>query len=70
MDYIEIGQREGARLNRRPICRVSFGNGYYVSPTVFSETRLDMRTVQEEIFGPGGGASAFLHRRRSLEVSQ
>lgn len=54
MDYIEIGQREGARLETggQSLQGKSFGNGYYVSPTVFSETRPDMRIVQEEIFGP------------------
>ncbi len=50
LDYIEIGKQEGATLlcggNRldRP--------GYFVEPTIFTDTTPDMRIVQEEIFGP------------------
>jgi acyl-CoA reductase-like NAD-dependent aldehyde dehydrogenase len=52
--YINIGIEEGAKL-------IAGGadapegldpNGYYVSPTIFSEVRNDMTIAQEEIFGP------------------
>jgi 2,5-dioxopentanoate dehydrogenase len=50
LDYIEIGQREGAKLlvgglKARP-------DGYYVQPTVFDGVDVSMRIAQEEIFGP------------------
>lgn len=54
LGYIEIGQREGARL----LCggkRVAGGGlegGYFVEPTIFADTTPQMRIVQEEIFGP------------------
>ncbi|HEY1213405.1 MAG TPA: aldehyde dehydrogenase family protein, partial [Bryobacteraceae bacterium] len=54
MDYIEIGKEEGAML----LCggeRLTHGGldrGFFVSPAIFTDTRPDMRIVQEEIFGP------------------
>ncbi|CAH2713830.1 Betaine aldehyde dehydrogenase [Neobacillus rhizosphaerae] len=52
--YIEIGKQEGAILacggNR--IIDNGFENGFFVEPTIFTNTRPDMRIVQEEIFGP------------------
>ncbi|WP_040841327.1 aldehyde dehydrogenase family protein [Nocardia brevicatena] len=53
LGYIEAGTAAGARLlaggARRPD---GFEHGYYVQPTVFSETTPDMAIVREEIFGP------------------
>ena len=51
-DYIEIGQKEGAKL--------SFGGellkrdtpGFYLAPALFTEATNDMRISREEIFGP------------------
>jgi aldehyde dehydrogenase (NAD+) len=51
-DYIEIGQKEGAKL--------AFGGdllkrdtpGFYLAPTLFTEATNDMRISREEIFGP------------------
>ncbi|MCA9817256.1 MAG: aldehyde dehydrogenase family protein [Cyanobacteria bacterium HKST-UBA01] len=71
MDYIEIGQREGARLETggQSLQGKSFGNGYYVSPTVFSETRPDMRIVQEEIFGPVVVLQRFSTEEEALKLA-
>lgn len=48
--YIETGRREGGRI-------VTGGNrigdeGYFMQPTVVTDTRPDMTLVREEIFGP------------------
>ncbi|MBU8877510.1 aldehyde dehydrogenase family protein [Bacillus sp. FJAT-29790] len=50
LDYIEVGIKEGAtllcggnKLNRK---------GYFIEPTIFTDTTPEMRIVQEEIFGP------------------
>lgn len=56
LDYIRIGQEEGAVL--------AFGGGvrepgYYVEPTVFTGVTNDMRIAREEIFGPVVGIIAF-----------
>lgn len=48
--YIALGQQEGALLayaGDRPD-----GPGWFVSPTIFTGVRNDMRIAQEEIFGP------------------
>jgi aldehyde dehydrogenase (NAD+) len=52
-DYIEKGQKEGAKLvagGTEP--PGGFEKGYFVRPTVFSEVKPDMTIAQEEIFGP------------------
>ncbi len=51
--YITKGIDEGARI----ICGgvtppEGLENGYYVTPTIFSDVRNDMTIAQEEIFGP------------------
>lgn len=54
LDYIQIGKDEGATLlcggNR--ITEGELAKGFYVEPTIFSDTKPTMRIVQEEIFGP------------------
>jgi aldehyde dehydrogenase (NAD+) len=52
LDYISVGQREGAKL--------AFGGervkgdteGYYLAPTLFTDATNAMRISREEIFGP------------------
>ena len=54
LDYIEVGEREGARLATGG-ARVEEGacaDGHFVEPTVFADVDPDMRIAQEEIFGP------------------
>ena len=50
LDYIRIGQEEGARL----LCGGEVGQerGFYVQPTLFADVDNRMRIAQEEIFGP------------------
>jgi alpha-ketoglutaric semialdehyde dehydrogenase len=52
LDYIAIGQREGAKLRfgGQPL-RLEH-DGYYLQPALFTDTRPSMRINQEEIFGP------------------
>lgn len=49
--YIEIGQREGARL-RAGGTRAPQPKGFYVEPTVFVGVENRMTIAREEIFGP------------------
>ncbi len=50
MRYIDLGKQQGATVhlggNRQDSA------GYYVEPTIFTNTSPDMDIVQEEIFGP------------------
>ena len=54
LDYIEVGESEGARLvtGGERLEDGSLGDGYFVEPTVFADVEHDMRIAQEEIFGP------------------
>lgn len=52
LNYIKVGQEEGARLilgGKRP---EHLGKGYFVEPTIFDNVRPNMRIFREEIFGP------------------
>src|SRR5499433_2545086 len=49
--YIESGVRDGARIVTGGR-RVDQNGGYFVEPTVFTNTQPSMKIVQEEIFGP------------------
>jgi acyl-CoA reductase-like NAD-dependent aldehyde dehydrogenase len=53
-NYIKIGLEEGATpalLGQRPT-DPELAHGHYLSPTIFTNVRNDMRIAQEEIFGP------------------
>ncbi|KAI0040771.1 NAD-dependent aldehyde dehydrogenase [Auriscalpium vulgare] len=52
MDFIDSGKREGAKVH---IGGERHGDeGYWIQPTIFTDTKPDMRIVREEIFGPVG----------------
>jgi acyl-CoA reductase-like NAD-dependent aldehyde dehydrogenase len=53
-EYLEIGQKEGARLvTGGDTPDVPGGeDGFYIRPAVLADVRNDMRVAQEEIFGP------------------
>ncbi|UGA55837.1 betaine-aldehyde dehydrogenase [Vibrio sp. VB16] len=54
LDYIEIGQSEGATLLTGGTALQPEGcpNGYFVAPTVFTDCTDEMTIAKEEIFGP------------------
>jgi len=54
LEYVEIGQDEGATLETggERLTGGEYDDGYYVSPAVFSEVDNDSRLAQEEVFGP------------------
>ncbi len=54
LDYLEIGQKEGARLVTGGEIPVVAGgeNGFYMRPAVLADASNDMRVAREEIFGP------------------
>jgi acyl-CoA reductase-like NAD-dependent aldehyde dehydrogenase len=52
LDYIQIGQEEGARLvlgGKKP---GHLAKGYFIEPTIFDNVAPEMRIFREEIFGP------------------
>jgi aldehyde dehydrogenase (NAD+) len=57
LEYIEIGQKEGAKLltGGEELTGEGYDKGNFLTPTVFDEMTADMRIAQEEIFGPVTG---------------
>jgi len=54
LKYLEIGQKEGARLicGGKRMEGGAYDRGYFVQPTIFDHVKPNMRIAQEEIFGP------------------
>jgi acyl-CoA reductase-like NAD-dependent aldehyde dehydrogenase len=50
--YVEAGRREGAEVVAGGARPEKPDTGYYVAPTLLAGCRLEMKVVQEEIFGP------------------
>ena len=53
-DYIQLGVDEGAELvvDGRDFKLQGFEAGFFIGPNLFDHVKPDMRTYQEEIFGP------------------
>jgi malonate-semialdehyde dehydrogenase (acetylating)/methylmalonate-semialdehyde dehydrogenase len=54
MDYIELGVQEGAELvvDGRDFKMQGYENGFYLGGSLFDRVTPDMKTYQDEIFGP------------------
>jgi malonate-semialdehyde dehydrogenase (acetylating)/methylmalonate-semialdehyde dehydrogenase len=52
--YVEIGNKEGAKLivDGRNLKLQGYDNGYYMGGCLFDHVKKDMRIYKEEIFGP------------------
>ncbi len=66
-NYIESGLEEGASLATQP--RPAKQTGYFVSPTVLSDTSNEMKVVKEEIFGPVLVAAPFESIDEAIELA-
>ena len=53
-DYIRIGQEEGAELvvDGRDFSLQGYEKDFFIGPSLFDGVKKDMKTYQEEIFGP------------------
>ena len=67
LDYISIGQEEGARLVTGGLRAGT--RGYVVAPTVFDDVRPEMRISQEEIFGPVASVIGFDDEEEALAIA-
>jgi acyl-CoA reductase-like NAD-dependent aldehyde dehydrogenase len=52
LDYIQLGQSEGAQIRMGGQRVMSETGGYYIPATLFQNVQNNMRIAQEEIFGP------------------
>ena len=62
--YLEAGKQEGAPAIAGGKARE--GSGYFIEPTVFVDTRPNMKIVREEIFGPVVTAMPFTEMDEDL----
>ncbi len=65
--YFDIAEDEGAHIAAGG--ELIAGNGYYVTPTLFTAARADMRIAQEEIFGPVLTVIPFETEAEALEIA-
>ena len=59
LSYIDIGKKEGAKLAMGGATPKGLDKGCYVSPTLFTGVKNDMRIAKEEIFGPVTGVLTY-----------
>jgi len=71
MSYVEIGQKEGARLvaGGHRLDRGAHAKGWFHEPTVFADCHSNMRVAQEEIFGPVVSIIAIDSLEQGIEVA-
>ncbi len=69
LDYIQIGQKDGATLAVGGEKIAGPGGGCYVSPTLFTHADNQMRIAQEEIFGPVLTAIPFDNEQAALDIA-
>jgi aldehyde dehydrogenase (NAD+) len=68
-DYIEIGKKEGAKLEVGGELLKLKTPGYYLQPTLFTEATNQMRISREEIFGPVASVIRVKDYEEALAVS-
>jgi acyl-CoA reductase-like NAD-dependent aldehyde dehydrogenase len=71
LDYLEIGQKEGARLvTGGDVPSIAGGeNGFYLRPAVLADVRNDMRVAREEIFGPVASVIPFDTEEEAIRMA-
>ena len=67
MGYIQSGKDAGATVH---LGGERFGeSGYFIKPTIFTNTRPDMKIVREEIFGPVAVVSKFENDDEAIRLA-
>ncbi|MBK5501710.1 aldehyde dehydrogenase family protein [Peribacillus sp. TH14] len=71
LQYIQHGIEEGATLacGGKRITSNGLEKGYFVEPTIFVDTKPDMRIVQEEIFGPVLTVQKFKDEAEAIQLA-
>lgn len=71
LSYIKIARDEGGTIltgGERASISAELDNGYYIQPTLI-QGRNDMRSFQEEIFGPVIGVTTFKDEAEALSIA-
>lgn len=71
MHYIELGKKEGAEIacGGKRLQNGELKKGFYVSPTIFTNVKNDMKVVQDEIFGPVLTVMKFREEDEAIELA-
>lgn len=69
LDYVDVGQREGAELLTGGEALDDRGNGYFMTPTIFGNVESEMRIAQEEVFGPFLSVLSFSEFDEAVELA-
>jgi len=71
MHYVELGKKEGAEIayGGKRLQSGELKKGFYVSPTVFTNVKNDMKIVQDEIFGPVLTVMKFREEEEAIELA-
>ncbi|MDX7218360.1 aldehyde dehydrogenase family protein, partial [Escherichia coli] len=71
LSYIQIAREEGGQIltgGERAAIAPALDNGFYIQPTLI-KGRNDMRSFQEEIFGPVIGVTTFKDEAEALAIA-
>jgi (Z)-2-((N-methylformamido)methylene)-5-hydroxybutyrolactone dehydrogenase len=69
LNYIQIGQEEGAELVLGGDRPNHLEKGYFINPTIFVNVKPEMRIAQEEIFGPVVCVIPFSSEEEAVEIA-
>jgi acyl-CoA reductase-like NAD-dependent aldehyde dehydrogenase len=71
LNYIQVGINEGAKIisGGKRVESGSFGRGYFIEPTAFTDVHPGMRIVDEEIFGPVLGIMTFETEAEAIRIA-
>lgn len=71
LKYIEIGKKEGARIETggERLTGSDYDRGFFVQPTIFSDVERSMRIWKEEIFGPVLSVTTFKTFDEAIELA-
>ena len=69
LEYVQIGQKEGARLVHGGDRLKRDTEGYFMAPAIFTDSAPSMRINREEIFGPVASVIRVRNYDEALEVA-
>jgi acyl-CoA reductase-like NAD-dependent aldehyde dehydrogenase len=69
LDYIDSGEREGARKAYQPDSPPPHEGGFYVPPVIFDDVSPEQTIAQEEIFGPVLSVIAFRNEAEAIRIA-
>lgn len=69
LGYIDVGQKEGAKLLCGGKRAIEASGGYFIEPTVFDRVQPNMKIAQEEIFGPVLSVITFKDAEEAVRIA-